>query len=166
MTGYGISFPEDRFYSLGGMPTEKIIRLLADEQQIEVDAVAASAAKENAFLELLHLLEPIDDVVHVARHFHGRLPMIVASGGFRDVIRRQITQVGCDGLFEDLVAAEDTVRHKPEPDVFLEAARRLGVEPQECLVYEDSDLGLEAARAAKMDFIDVRTFHTPKRIAV
>lgn len=166
MAGYGISFPEDRFYSLGGMPTEKIIRLLADEQRIEVDAAMASAAKEDAFLKLLHLLKPIDDVVQVARHFHGRLPMIVASGGFRDVIQQQIAQIGCDGLFGDLVAAEDTDRHKPEPDVFLEAARRLGVEPQECLVYEDSDLGLQAARAAQMDFIDVRTFYTPKRIAV
>lgn len=166
MASYGIQFPEDRFYSLGGMPTEKIIRLLANEQQIKVDAAAASIAKEDAFLELLHLLEPIDYVIEVARHFHSRLPMVVASGGFREVIKKQITQIGCDGLFDDLVAAEDTQRHKPEPDVFLEAARRVGAEPQHCLVYEDSELGLQAARAAGMDYIDVRSFHSPKRIAV
>ena len=166
MQDYGIQFPEDRFYSLGGIPTDKIIRMLADEQQVEVDAHKAAIAKENAFLELLHLLEPIQQVVAVARHFHRRVPMIVASGGFREIIKKQITQIGCDGLFDDIVAAEDTDRHKPEPDVFLEAARRVGADPTRCLVYEDSDLGVQAARSASMDFIDVRAFHAPKRLAV
>jgi len=166
MSHYGIIFPEDRFYSLGGMPTDKIIRMLASEQSVEVDVPAASIAKEDAFLELLHLLEPIQRVVDVARHFHKQLPMVVASGGFRDVIKQQISQIGCDGLFDALVTAEDTTLHKPYPDVFLEAARRVGANPARCLVYEDSDLGLQAARAAGMDFIDVRKFHTPKRIAV
>lgn len=166
MSLYGIAFAEDRFYALGGMPTDKIIRMLADEQHVEIDALQAAMAKEDAFFELLHLLEPIHAVVEVARHFHQRLPMIVASGGFRDVIKKQLIQIGCEGLFDDVVAAEDTVRHKPEPDVFLEAARRAGVEPSRCLVYEDSDLGLRAARSAGMDFIDVRNFHSPKRIAV
>jgi len=92
--------------------------------------------------------------------------MVVASGGFRDVITRQLLQIGCDGMFDDLVTAEDTERHKPEPDVFLEAARRVQANPARCLVYEDSDLGLQAARAAGMDFIDIRTFHTPKRISI
>lgn len=166
MQNYGIQFPEDRFYSLGGMPTDKIIRMLADEQQVEVDSHKAAIAKENAFLELLHLLAPIQHVVAVAKHFHRRVPMIVASGGFREIIKKQITQIGCDGLFDDIVAAEDTERHKPEPDVFLEAARRAGADPTRCLVYEDSDFGLQAARSASMDFIDVRTFHSPKRLAV
>ena len=166
MRDYGIQFPEDRFYSLGGMPTDKIIRMLADEQQVQVDAHKAAIAKENAFLELLHLLAPIQYVVAVARHFHKRVPMIVASGGCREIIKKQITQIGCDGLFDDIVAAEDTDRHKPEPDVFLEAARRAGADPTRCLVYEDSDLGLQAARSASMDFIDVRAFHSPKRLAV
>lgn len=166
MRNYGIQFPEDRFYSLGGMPTDKIIRMLADEQQVQVDAHKAALAKENAFLELLHLLAPIQYVVAVARHFYKRVPMIVASGGFREIIKKQITQIGCDGLFDDIVAAEDTDRHKPEPDVFLEAARRAGADPTRCLVYEDSDLGLQAARSASMDFIDVRAFHSPKRLAV
>ena len=166
MSRVGISFPEDRFYSLGGMPTDKIIRMLATEQQVVVDVSAASIAKEEAFLELLHLLKPIPIVVDVARHYFKKIPMVVASGGFRDVIKQQITQIGCDGLFDDLVAAEDTTRHKPEPDVFLEAARRVNANPTRCLVYEDSDLGLQAARAAGMDYVDVRKFHSPQRIAI
>jgi HAD superfamily hydrolase (TIGR01509 family) len=68
--------------------------------------------------------------------------------------------------FDVIVAAEDTVRHKPEPDVFLETANRMGVPAEQCLVFEDSDLGIEAARRAGMDWIDVRSFFRPKRIPI
>jgi HAD superfamily hydrolase (TIGR01509 family) len=67
-------------------------------------------------------------------------------------------------LFSVVVTAEDTERHKPHPDVFLEAAARLAAPPTECLVYEDSDLGIQAAIAAGMDYIDVRAFHRPQSL--
>lgn len=164
MNRYGIAFPEERFYRLGGMPTDKIIQLLASEQGKQVDASVASIEKEEAFLTRLDLLRPIEPVKQVAFHFRGRLPIAVASGGYREVILKQIRQIGCDGWFDAVVTAEDTTRHKPEPDVFLETAKRLGVAPQACLVYEDSDLGIEAARRAQMDVIDVRAFYTPLAI--
>ena len=63
-----------------------------------------------------------------------------------------------------IVTAEDTARHKPEPDVFLEAARRLDVRPEICTVYEDTDLGLEAARRAGMRGVDVRPLYAQKRL--
>jgi len=100
-------------------------------------------------------------VVNVVREHLGRLPMAVASGGFRDVVLRQLEQIGLHEVFDAIVCAEDTPRHKPHPDVFLEAARRLGVSPSECCVYEDADLGLEAARRAGMAMVDIRTWHTP-----
>jgi HAD superfamily hydrolase (TIGR01509 family) len=153
---YGIEFPESRFYELAGVPTDRIIELLAGEQRIAVDAGLVAAEKEQAFLQQIHLLKPIDVVLDVAEHFRGRLPMAVASGGVRDVIVQQLERIGCADWFDAIVTAEDTKRHKPFPDVFLEAARRLAVEPTQCLVYEDADLGLEAARAAGMDAIDVR----------
>ncbi|MEC9148791.1 MAG: HAD-IA family hydrolase, partial [Planctomycetota bacterium] len=62
-------------------------------------------------------------------------------------------------LFETIVAAEDTEKHKPEPDVFLEAARRLSVAPEKCCVLEDSDLGIQAAERAKMSWVDVRPYY-------
>ncbi len=166
MTAYGIHFPEERFYALGGMPTDKIIHLLATEQFVTLDAKKAAHEKELAFVERLHLLEPIDAVKNVAKQFRGKIPMAVASGGFRDIILQQLVQIGCQDWFDTIVASEDTVRHKPHPDVFLEAARRMGIAAEECLVYEDSDLGLQAAQAASMDYIDVRTFYQPRRIPV
>ncbi len=166
MQRFGISFPEDRFYALGGVPSDKIVRMLADEQGIDVDIETAAMQKEEEFLRILHLIQPIPPVMEVAKHFRGRIPMAVASGGFRTIIHQQLERLGCNDWFSTIVTAEDTHRHKPFPDVFLLAAKRLEVAPADCLVYEDSDLGIEAAEAAGMDWIDVRTFHQPKRIPV
>jgi beta-phosphoglucomutase-like phosphatase (HAD superfamily) len=166
MSRHGIDFPEERFYALGGMPSNRIISLLASEQSIEIDAEKVAHEKESTFLDHLHLLEPIESVIQIANFYRSRIPIAVASGGFRDIIVRQLRQIGCEDWFNAVVTAEDTQRHKPFPDVFLEAARRLNAPPQHCLVYEDSDLGIDAAKAAGMDWIDVRNFYSPKRIPV
>jgi HAD superfamily hydrolase (TIGR01509 family) len=129
-----------------------------------LDAQLVARRKENAFLEELHLLEPIPPILEVARQHRGAMKMAVASGGFRDIILAQLEQVGCADWFDAIVTAEDTERHKPEPDVFLEAARRLHVRPEHCRVYEDADLGIEAARRAGMEVVDVRTIHIPRRV--
>jgi beta-phosphoglucomutase-like phosphatase (HAD superfamily) len=166
MLRYGLKLPEDRFYALGGMPSHRIIEMLAAEQSVVVDAKHAAIEKEQAFLERLHLLEPIDSVVEIARVHRGVKPISVASGGFRKIINRQLEIIECLDWFDAIVTAEDTTRHKPEPDVFLEAARRMGVAPEQCLVFEDADLGVEAARRAGMPCIDIRTFYTAKRIPI
>jgi HAD superfamily hydrolase (TIGR01509 family) len=154
---YGISLPEARFYSLGGMPTGKIIELLLAEAGKVADVARLTRLKEEAFIAQMDAVRPIARVVEVARLAHGRVPMAVASGGHRHLVELTLRQIGILEWFPVIVGAEDTARHKPEPDVFLEAARRLGVEPPDCTVYEDTDLGLEAARRAGMRSVDVRT---------
>ena len=155
---HGIPFPEDQFYSLGGMPSAKIIQLLADEHAVAVDDIDEMVrAKERAFLDHLEHVTPLAPVLAVAAAYRGVLPMAVASGGYRDVIRRTLDKIRVGDWFGAVVCAEDTPRHKPEPDVFLEAARRLGVgDPSRCVVFEDTELGLEAARRAGMRGVDVR----------
>lgn len=159
LAGHGIDFGEERFYALGGMPSDKIVSLLAAEAGFALDAAAVAAEKERAFLETLHLLEPIATVVEIARRHRGQKKMAVASGGFRHVVHQQLRQIGVQDWFDAVVTAEDTSRHKPEPDVFLEAARQLRIPPDQCEVYEDSDLGIEAARRAGMRCVDVRKYH-------
>jgi len=154
---HGIPFPEARFYSMGGMPTAQIIGVLAAEARVEVaDVEAMVAEKERLFLQRLDVLVPIVPVVAIAAAHRGRLPMAVASGGYRDVVARTLERLGLRDWFAAMVTAEDTVRHKPEPDVFLEAARRIGVAANACAVFEDTDIGLEAARRAGMLAVDVR----------
>jgi HAD superfamily hydrolase (TIGR01509 family) len=91
--------------------------------------------------------------------------MAVVTGGYQAVCRKILDHLGIVDAFATIVASEDTARHKPDPDPFLEAARRLGVRPERCVVWEDSSLGIEAARRAGMHWIDVRSFHTPERLS-
>lgn len=154
---FNIPFPEPRFYAMGGMPTASIIRVLAGEAGVEVTDVDAMVhEKEQTFLTFLDAVEPIEAVLMVAAAHRGKLPIAVASGGYRDTITRTLDRLNVRDWFDAIVTAEDTARHKPEPDVFLEAARRLGVEPTKCVVFEDTDIGLEAARRAGMPGVDVR----------
>jgi HAD superfamily hydrolase (TIGR01509 family) len=154
---HGIAFPEDRFYAMGGMPTAQIIRVLAQGAGVAVHDVDAMVhAKERLFLQMLDAVQPIAPVVAIANAYRAVLPMAVASGGYRDVVGRTLDQLRIRSWFQAMVTAEDTQRHKPEPDVFLEAARRLSVPPAACAVFEDTELGLEAARRAGMLGLDVR----------
>lgn len=154
---HGIPFSETRFYELGGVPTAQIIRILSAETGVAVaDVDAMVVEKETAFLAFIHEIEPLETVVAVAAAYRGKLPIAVASGGYRETITRTLDQLGIRSWFDAVVTAEDTTRHKPEPDVFLEAARRLGVPPAACVVFEDTDIGLEAARRAGMRGVDVR----------
>jgi HAD superfamily hydrolase (TIGR01509 family) len=114
----------------------------------------------------MHLLEPIHIIIEVAQKVRGLKPIAVASGGSRFGIEKQLRHVGILDWFDTIVCAEDTVKHKPDPDVFLESARRLGVVPEKCLVFEDAELGIQAAKGARMDWLDVRDYFESKRIAL
>jgi HAD superfamily hydrolase (TIGR01509 family) len=161
---HGIAFDETRFYSLGGRPTRDIMAMLAREAGVEVDIDHAAEVKERTFLEQLVRIEAIGPVVDVVRRLRGRVPMAVVTGGYHAVCSRILDHIGLGGAFDTIVASEDTDRHKPDPDPFLEAARRLGARPERCVVWEDSDLGVEAARRGGMAWIDVRAFHLPARV--
>lgn len=153
-------FPEDRFYSLGGVPSRDILSLLKSEQQLDLNPIAVALEKEETYLQKLAEVTPMQRVVDIAHAHQGRLPMAVASGGTRKVIELVLQHLHIRHLFQAVVTSEDVIRQKPAPDIFLEAARRLGVEPGLCRAYEDTDLGLEAIRAAGMEAVDVRLLPT------
>lgn len=153
---YNLHFPEDRFYSLGGVPSRDILKMLGEEQGVELDHLAAAHEKEAVFQPLIATVEPIHVVVEVAREYHGKIPMAVASGGTHKIIETVLGHLGIAHLFDAVVTSEDVKNQKPAPDIFLEAARRIGVPPQFCRAYEDTDLGMQAIRSAGMEAIDVR----------
>jgi beta-phosphoglucomutase-like phosphatase (HAD superfamily) len=109
----------------------------------------------------LEHIGPIELVVNLAHRHHGRLPMAVASGGTRRVIEQVLVHLGIRDWFQAVVTSEDVAAQKPAPDIFLEAARRIGVPPAFCRAYEDADLGVQAIRAAGMEAVDVRPLTTP-----
>ena len=147
---------EERFYSLGGVPSRDILKLLSAEQGVALDPLAVAWEKEAEYLPLIAQVEPINTVVGVARENYGKIPLAVASGGTKSIIEQVLEHLGIRDLFQAIVTSEDIVNQKPAPDIFLEAARRLGVPPQFCRAYEDTDLGMRAIRAAGMEAVDVR----------
>jgi len=152
---------EDRFYSLGGVPSRDILKMLSVEQGVPIDPLAVAREKETVYLPLIAQVEPINTVVGVARENYGRIPLAVASGGTRTIIEQVLDHLGIRHLFKAIVTSEDVVNQKPAPDIFLEAARRIGVPPQFCRAYEDTDLGMLAIRAAGMEPVDVRELIKP-----
>jgi len=153
---YKLHFPQDRFYALGGVPSRDILKMLAEEQGVTLDHIQAAHEKENAYLPLMAEIEPIQAVVEIAEENFGKIPMAVASGGTLPIIEQMLTHLKIRHLFGAIVTSEMVKNQKPAPDIFIEAARRIGVDPKFCRGYEDTDLGMQAIRSAGMDAVDVR----------
>ena len=156
---HNLHFPEDRFYATGGIPSRDILKLLATEQGRSLDHLAVAHEKEEAYLPLLPLVEPVHAVLEIAKANHGNIPMAVASGGTQKTIGLVLDHLKIRHLFDAIVTSEMVKNQKPAPDIFLEAARRIGVDPKFCRAYEDTDLGLQAIHAAGMEAVDVRKLH-------
>lgn len=156
LAGQGMELCEQSFYRHSGTASSRVIPMLAAEQGKEIEFPKALAEKEERFLANIELLKPIEPIVDIARANRGTMKMAVASGGTRALVHRQLRHINIIDWFETIVTCEDTERHKPDPDVFLEAADRLGVQPRLCRVYEDGEPGIEAARRAGMECVDIR----------
>jgi HAD superfamily hydrolase (TIGR01509 family) len=138
------------------VPSRDILKMLAQEQGRSLDHIAVAHEKEEAYLPLMAQVEPIHAVVEIARVHHGKIPMAVASGGTERIICQVLEHLKIRHLFDAVVTSEMVKNQKPAPDIFLEAARRIGVDPKSCRAYEDTDLGMTAIRAAGMEAVDVR----------
>jgi HAD superfamily hydrolase (TIGR01509 family) len=162
---YGLDLDEDEFYALGGWPTFNVAQLVIQRAGKDLDPMAIGVEKEAEFERHLHLVQPIPPVTAVARENHGKIPLAVATGGMRHICEGLLKSSDLLQLFETVVTCEDVTKHKPAPDIYLEAARRLQVQPELCLAYEDTDPGIAAAKSAGMQVIDVRTIFQPRRVS-
>ncbi len=153
---YKLHFSQDRFYALGGVPSRDILKMLAKEQGVTLDHIKAAHEKENEYLQFLPQVGPIHAVVEIAKENFGRIPMAVASGGTQQIIVQVLEHLKIRHLFDAVVTSEMVANQKPAPDIFLEAARLIRVDPKFCRAYEDTDLGMQAIRSAGMDAVDVR----------
>ena len=148
-------FPPEQFtlkmhHEVAGMPGTAIVRKLNAEfgcnlppEQVEIDKIEWYMAHHSE-------VQPIVPVVEYARSMHGKMPLAVASGSDAVIVHESLRAIGIFELFETIVTPADVALGKPAPDMFLLAAKRMGVPPEECLVFEDGLLGIQAAHAAGM----------------
>ncbi|MCX5214951.1 HAD family phosphatase [Kitasatospora sp. NBC_00240] len=155
---HGVTLHQEWFDARTGLSSADLIRTLAAETDAGPDLPVEElvAARDLLFLANADRIRVHPEVAEVVHTHHGALPMAVASGGARLIIETTMRHLPYQGLFTALVTRDEVRRGKPAPDIFLQAADALAVPPARCLVYEDSDEGIEAARAARMAVVDVR----------
>jgi beta-phosphoglucomutase family hydrolase len=152
---WGCEFGEELFYSWGGMPVAEIIAALNVRSGLAMPVDEVMRRKEKMYYEILPKLKAVPEVLEHIHMSHGKIPFAVVSGSTRDSVTRSLETLGILDKFETLVCAGDYTKSKPDPEPFLIAAERLGVKPEDCLVFEDTEMGIQAATAAGMASVKV-----------
>ncbi|MEE1755369.1 HAD family hydrolase [Streptomyces sp. SP18CS02] len=155
---YGVTgFSWERHTDFIGIGTRETLAALKKEYGIGAPLDELLAGKNRHYLELARAAtEVFPQMRTFVERLHGEgVPMAVASGSSRAAIEAVLAGTGLDAYLPVRVSAEEVERGKPEPDVFLEAARRLGAEPADCVVLEDAPPGAAAAHAAGMRCVAV-----------
>jgi len=159
----GVEVPTAWLDDQKGQKETHIVNLANEQFGFTLDPRATVDLKHRVFRSRLDEVRPIGPVVNIVRANQGRLPMAVASGGVRANVDAILRLLDLTDAFSAILTADDDVPPKPSPEIFLEAARRLGVEPSACQVFEDGDMGLVAARRAGMTATDIRPYLAKER---
>ena len=155
---YGIQFTGEVFVQLTGMPKAATIQKLNEMYGTTMDPIAVGKMKANKYKELVYETKEIEVVANVVRKYHGKLPMSIGTGSTQIGARRTLGILNMTHYFDPIVTADDVENFKPFPDTFLKCAEAMGVAPEDCLVFEDGILGMQAARAVGMQVIDVNDY--------
>jgi beta-phosphoglucomutase family hydrolase len=155
---YGFKFDPKILYEMTGRPTIEFARRIVDQYNLPADPEEIVRQKQQSFWDSAHLLEPIDKIHSILKNYQGKLPMAVGTGASRKSTEVQLKALNIRNYFDVIVTAEDVSDHKPKPQTFLECARLMNAEPKYCQVFEDGELGLEAAKQAGMIVTDIRPY--------
>jgi beta-phosphoglucomutase family hydrolase len=155
LSQWGCDFGEELFYSWGGMPVAEIIAALNVRSGLAMPVHEVMRRKEAMYYEILPQLKAVPEVLEHIQTSYGKIPFAVVSGSTRDSVTRSLKMLGILDRFDTLVCAGDYTKSKPDPEPFLIAAERLGVKPEDCLVFEDTEMGIQAATAAGMASVKV-----------
>lgn len=156
LTRYGMRFNEQAMIALNGSPTWRVAQAVLEDNNASLDPYLLAREKTDIVRTmLLDGVRPLP-LIDVVKTWHGRRPMAVGTGSESALADALLNHLGIRHYFDAVVAADHVEHHKPAPDTFLRCAELLGVKPEKCVVFEDADFGLQAARLAGMDVVDVR----------
>ena len=139
----------------GGVPVAEIIAALNVQQGLHMPVAEVAVRKEDYYVELLPELKAVPEVLECIEANYGVIPFAVVSGSTRESVVASLETLGILDKFETLVCAGDYTRSKPDPEPFLMAAKLLGVAPEDCLVFEDTAMGIESATRGGMAWVKV-----------
>jgi beta-phosphoglucomutase-like phosphatase (HAD superfamily) len=152
---WGASFPEELFYEWGGRPVAEIIEDLNRQQGLAMPVAAVAERREVLFQRTFGEMTAVPGVLAHIVDGYGRIPLAVVSGSTRESVVASLSALDLLDRFDVLVCAGDYAKPKPDPEAYLMAAGKLGVPAGECLVFEDTTLGVRAATAAGMASVRV-----------
>ena len=147
---FGLPFDRVRLNEYGGIPTRKIVAMLAEQHGLEIDVEAFARRKIALYLERIDSVSVFPAMWELVKRCHGKVPMGIGTGSTRDHATHILRNTGLDAFIPVLVSADDVTNHKPHPDTFLKVAELLGANPANCLVFEDTPIGIEAGKAGGM----------------
>lgn len=163
----GLPLPADHFKRGFGMKNEKIIPNILRWSDDPDEVHRLSLRKEALYREIIREegITPLPGVIELLGLLadHG-VPCSVASSTHRENIETIFDAIGIRQRFQAVVTAEDVRHGKPDPEVFLESARRLGRSPGRCVVFEDAHVGIEAGLAAGAKVVAVATTHSAETL--
>jgi len=152
--GAKIEFTWEFFISHAGRGVEQFVGLLNTEHGESLHPAKVAVTQDEILAEIHHTVEAVPEVFAFAQQLAANgQKQAIASGGTRDAVTRTLRYIGASHLYDVVVTIDDVKHGKPAPDTFLEAARRLGVKPADCVVLGDSVLDIEAAKAAGMAWV-------------
>ncbi|MFM4931020.1 MULTISPECIES: HAD family phosphatase [Aeromonas] len=150
---FGLPFDRAQLNEYGGIPTRKIVAILAEQHGLDIDAEAFTRRKVALYMEHIQQVSVFPAMWELVRRCHGKVPMGIGTGSPRIQAESILKSTGLDAYIQVVVSADDVVNHKPHPDTFLQVAEQLGANPANCLVFEDTQIGLQAGRAAGMETV-------------
>ncbi len=155
----------DEVKSWFGNTNRTILENLFD-YNLSIDQILQMGSEKEEIYRRIYAREikPVDGLAGFLKSVDGFFRLGVATSAPPENVEFVLRETGLKSWFESVTDASDIGKGKPEPEIFLKAAAKLGVEPAECLVFEDSFHGIEAARRAGMHVIGVATTHDPSRL--
>ena len=153
---WGVDYPIEVFQSRAGIPTLKTLEMIAEEYNVQNpdydEIIGRIRYFESNNSHQITMIEPIYEIIKEA---HGRLPMAIGTGNSRKHVDLLVDQFSLDQYMPHIITATEVTHGKPHPETFLKCAELIGIEPEDCVVFEDGVLGIEAALTAGMQVVDV-----------
>lgn len=158
---FGMDMSSEFLRSFTGTPGKNIAIAIINHygKGDHLDPELIAARKKDNFRNMQYLVKEIKPVADLVRTYHGKLPIALGTGGHRETVMDTLEVIAMTGYFKHIVTADDVSKHKPDPETFMKCADMMGISPAKIMVFEDGDLGINAALTAGMQPVDVRGWY-------